>query len=169
MAGNLACRDIAHITCGEVMPVPREACICASKNDFLGCHDTLAACKVVSLCCFLIQGAPPMFRRPPMFLASSRLPRKLIPMFGAHFRILCLIMDLRPSWINWCVRYMYMYSKYIGMSMYVFIYECACVQVSHNVCTYAYNRRYIKLDKCMYVCTSIYMYACIYLYMFICI
>ena len=118
---------------------------------------------------FIIQGAPPMFRRPPMFLASSRLPRKLIPMFGAHFRILCLIMDPRPSWISWCVRYMYMYSKYIGMSMYVFIYECACVQVSHNVCTYAYNRRYIKLDKCMYVCTSIYMYACIYLYMFICI
>ena len=117
-----------------------------------------------------IQGAPPMFRRPPMFLASSRLPRKLIPMFGAHFRILCLIMDLRPSWINWYVRYMYMYSKYIGMCMYVFIYECACVQVSHNVCTYAYNRRYIKLDKCMYVCMYIYIYmcACIYFYMFIC-
>ena len=56
-----------------------------------------------------------------------------------------------------------MYSKYIGMCMYVFIYECACVQVSHNVCTYAYNRRYIKLDKCMYVCMYIYIYVCLYL------
>ena len=129
------------------------------------CFHCFTMCFLLFLCFYIIviQGAPPMFRRPPMFLASSRLPRKLIPMFGAHFRILCLIMDLRPSWINWYVRYMYMYSKYIGMCMYVFIYECACVQVSHNVCTYAYNRRYIKLDKCMYVCMYIYIYVCLYL------
>ena len=62
-----------------------------------------------------------------------------------------------------------MYSKYIGMSMYVFIYECACVQVSHNVCTYAYNRRYIKLDKCMYVCMYIYIYICMLVFTFTCL
>ena len=89
----------------------------------------------------------------------------------------CLVLRTAPN-------YIYIYSIYICVYMYIYICIYVsmyiCIYVDMYICIYVYSiyvymyiciyvYMYIRIYVYMYICIYVYMYICIYVYMYICI